>query len=129
MLSNPSPFATSYSKPDRDLAVPINEMCEHNFVGMTVSQAPESTVISISCQSGSLTTLIGLLRIGVRICNPLGDRHILQSELSSGCFGLTQRHFSISWILSVINSMENHRWVVEHHLSSGANPSQHSERG
>ena len=72
MLSNPSPFATSYSKPDLDLAVAINEMCEHSFVGMTVSQAPESTVISISCHSGSLTTLIGLLRIGVRICNPLG---------------------------------------------------------
>ena len=69
MLSNPSPFATLHSEPARDSAVAINEMCEHAFVGMTVSQATESTVISISCHSGSLTPLMGLLCIGVRMCN------------------------------------------------------------
>ena len=42
MLNKPSPFATSYSKPDLDLAVTI-EMSEPNLVGMTVSHAPEST--------------------------------------------------------------------------------------
>jgi hypothetical protein len=52
MLSKPSPFATSYSNPDLDLAVTIIDMCVPNLVGMTVSHAPESTVTSISYHSG-----------------------------------------------------------------------------
>ena len=106
MLNRPSPFATSYSKPDLDLAVATIEMCEHNLVGMTVSHAPESTVISSSYHSVSLTTLIGLLRIGVSMFNPAWvstysstwipwvSTYSSNRTALSGCFGLTEWHSS-----------------------------------
>ena len=66
-LSSPSTLATSYPNPDQDWAMATIEMGVHIFVAITMSQTPESTVISISCRSGRLTMLILPLRIGVRI--------------------------------------------------------------
>ena len=74
-----SPFATSYSAPC-EVADCIIEIPVQRSAGMTVSQAPLSTVTSISIQSsGDWTMLMAFVFLGINVLillEPLSDPRI-----------------------------------------------------
>ena len=67
-----SPFATSYSTPFLERSVSIMDMPGHSPEGITVTHAPESTVMSSNTNSSGLwTALMPLLGTSWSIVIPV----------------------------------------------------------